>query len=188
MLAETFVGFFPVGKPTGNKGRLSPMTAEKLSFFLSPHVQMTKCCISNFIIVQPFICITPLWLETLFSYDQISILEISMCLVNDTFLEFHYFKHLLQAVMKPHGFHLHLLASVYAYHPLYNLSYRVSHHPGHRNLSLSSADVMELLPVLCFPACMLNNANIINTGLLMYDRIVLNDLMHSSDISHKAYF
>ena len=152
------------------------MAAENLSFFLSPHTRLTKCCISNFIIVQPFICITPLWLETLFSYDHISILEICMCLVNETFLEFHYLKHLVQAVMKPDGFHLHLLASVY--HPLYNVSYHISHHLGHRNSSLSSADIIELLPVLCFPACMLNNANIINTGLLMYDRILLKDLMH----------
>ena len=127
-----------------------------------------------------------MWLETLFSYDQISILEICMCLVNETFLEFHRFKPLLQALMKPDGFHLHLLASVY--HPQYNLSYRVSHHPAHQDSSLSSADVMGLLSVVCFPACMLNNANIINTGLLMYDRIELKDLMHSGDISHKAYF
>ena len=162
------------------------MAAENLSFFLSPHAWMTIRCTSNFIIVQPFICITPMWLETLFRYDQISVLKICMCLVNETFLEFHRFKHLLQALMKPDGFHLHLLAPVY--HPQYNLSYRVFHHPDHQDSSLSSADVMGLLPVLCFPACMLNNANIINTGLLMYDRIVLKDLMHSGVISHKAYF
>ena len=101
---------------------------------LSPHAWMTKCCISNFIVVQLFICITTMWWDILFSYDQISIFEIYMCLVDETLLEFHRFKHLLQALMKPYGFHLHLLAP--ANHPQYNLSCRVSHHPGHRDSSL----------------------------------------------------
>ena len=51
---------------------------------------------------------------------------ICMCLVDETFLEFHHFEHLLQALMKPDGFHLHLLAP--AYHPQYNLFYCVSYH------------------------------------------------------------
>ena len=48
--------------------------------------------------------------------------------MDETFLEFHCFKHLLQALMKPDGFHLHLLAPTY--HPQYNLSYCVSYHPA----------------------------------------------------------
>ena len=51
---------------------------------------------------------------------------ICMCLVDETFLEFHRFEHLLQALMKPDGFRLHLLAP--AYHPQYNLFYCVSYH------------------------------------------------------------
>ena len=79
--------------------------------------------------MQPFICITPVWLETSFSYDCRSKLPfwkfVCACTVDETFLEFHCFEHLLKALMKPDGFHLHLL--VPAYHPQYNLSYCVSY-------------------------------------------------------------
>ena len=81
-----------------------------------------------------------MWWEILFSYDQISVFEIYLCLVDETFLKFHHFEHLLQTLMKPDGFHLHSLAP--AYHPQYNLSCRVSHHPGHRDSSLSPSDVI----------------------------------------------
>ena len=49
-----------------------------------------------------------------------------MSLVDETFLEFHRFEHLLQALMKPHGSYLHLLEP--AYYSQYNLSYCISHH------------------------------------------------------------
>ena len=54
--------------------------------------------------------IVQLWLS---QQIQTSILEICMCLVDEAFLEFNRFKHLLQALIKPDGSHLHLLELAY---------------------------------------------------------------------------
>ena len=57
--------------------------------------------------------------------------------ISETFLEFHHFEYLLQALMKPNGFHLHLLAP--AYHTQYNLSYCISYHHLARSPGFTSS-------------------------------------------------
>ena len=95
---------------------------------------------------------------------------ICMCLVDETFLEFHHFEHLLQALMKPDGFRLHLLAP--AYHPQYNLFYCVSYHlarlPGFTSSScwhngVTATVGFDTIPPINFRILLCFNLDIIAT-------------------------